>query len=95
MLTRNPRAGYLGCCAALAAGAALRWSAPLVAGGVGLGAGDVLAGGGGEAADIAPETYTFDAFVSSYGVPRGPIEGKLSVPFELQPAAAGVWADAA
>ncbi|KAK0340516.1 hypothetical protein LTR94_030192, partial [Friedmanniomyces endolithicus] len=34
----------------------------------------------GEAADIAPETYTFDAFVSSYGVPRGPIEGKLAVP---------------
>lgn len=49
----------------------------------------------GEAADIAPETYTFEAFVSSYGVPRGPIEGKLSVPFELQPAAAGTWADVA
>lgn len=41
------------------------------------------------------ETYTFSALVSSYGMPRGPIEGKLSVPFELQPTAAGVWADAA
>lgn len=49
----------------------------------------------GEQADVAPETYTFTAFITSYGVPRGPIEGKLSVPFELQPSAAGVWADAA
>lgn len=49
----------------------------------------------GEADDTNPETYTFTAFISSYGVPRGPIEGKLSVPFELQPAAAGTWADAA
>lgn len=48
----------------------------------------------GEAHNSNPETYTFSAFVSSYGVPRGPIEGKLSVPFELQPAAAGAWAKA-
>lgn len=49
----------------------------------------------GEVADINPETYTFSALITSYGIPRGPIEGKLSVPFELQPTAAGAWADAA
>lgn len=37
------------------------------------------------------EAYTFDGLITSYGMPRGPIEGKLSVPFEVQPARAGAW----
>jgi hypothetical protein len=41
----------------------------------------------------APETYTFSALVTRYGNPTGPVEGKLSVAFELTPTAAGVWAD--
>lgn len=49
----------------------------------------------GDAADVAPETYTFSGLITSYGIPRGPIEGKLSVPFEIQPTGAGVWADVA
>lgn len=39
------------------------------------------------------ETYTVPCLVSSYGLPTGPIEGKLSVAVQLTPTEAGVWAD--
>ncbi|MFN4296803.1 MAG: phage tail tube protein [Brevundimonas sp.] len=38
------------------------------------------------------ETCTFDAFVRNYGDPTGPIDGKLTVSFEIRQTGASVWA---
>ncbi|MEN5229081.1 phage tail tube protein [Brevundimonas naejangsanensis] len=46
----------------------------------------------GVAADPAKaEAYTVPCLVSSYGLPTGPIDGKLSVPVQLTPTQAGEW----
>ncbi len=46
----------------------------------------------GVAADPAKaEAYTVACLVSSYGLPTGPIDGKLSVPVQLTPTQAGEW----
>jgi hypothetical protein len=47
----------------------------------------------GEEDNTAPESYTFESLVTRYGNPTGPVEGKLSVAFELTPTGAGEWAD--
>lgn len=48
----------------------------------------------GLAADpAAAEAYTVPCLVSSYGLPTGPIEGKLSVAVQLTPTQAGVWGE--
>lgn len=44
-------------------------------------------------AGAAAEAYTVPCLVSSYGLPKGPIEGKLSVSVQLTPTQAGVWGE--
>lgn len=43
------------------------------------------------AAPTDAEAYTVPCLVSSYGLPTGPIEGKLSVAVQLTPTQAGEW----
>lgn len=42
-------------------------------------------------AGAAAEAYTVPCLVTGYGLPTGPIEGKLSVAVQLTPTQAGEW----